>query len=271
MKPMLNVALRAARNAGELIARAAQSSDLVKMEVKSHNDFVSEVDRLAEQEILNVLQKAFPEHGFLCEESGQIEGTGEGKDYCWIIDPLDGTTNFLYGIPHFSISIALKYKGQIEHGLILDPIRNEEFHASRGQGAYLNNRRIRVTSRKTLDGALLGTGFPFRPEQKQYMDNYLNMLKNLTEDTAGIRRAGSAALDLAYVAAGRLDGFWEFGLNPWDIAAGCLIVGEAGGLVGDFNGGHNYLNSGNVVCGGPKVFKQILKTIRPFVEGSLKD
>ena len=266
---MLNMALKAARSAGEIIYQSAADTDILKIEAKGGHDFVSEIDRAAEQTILQILKKAYPDHGFIAEESAQNTAPQNDHEYCWIIDPLDGTTNFLYGIPHYAVSIAVKHKGHIEHAVVFDPIKQEEFYASRGHGAFLNNRRIRVKARKSLSGALLGTGFPFRPEQKKYLDNYLQMLKHLSEDTAGIRRAGSAALDLAYVAAGRLDGFWEYGLSPWDMAAGCLLVSEAGGLVSDFSGGHNYLNSGNVVAGSPKVFKNMLQTIRPFLEGQL--
>lgn len=267
---MINIALRAARAAGTLIVRATENSKLGGIESKETNDFVTQVDRAAESTILDVLQKTYPDHSFLCEEAGLIEGRGAGRDHVWIIDPLDGTTNFIHGVPHFAVSIALQYKGKIEHAVILDPMRQEEFTASRGRGAQLNGKRIRVTERKSLEGALLCTGFPFRQSQKASMDAYLEMFKKLSQDTAGIRRAGSAALDLAYVAAGRYDGFWEFGLHTWDIAAGALIVAEAGGLISDFTGNDHYLTNGNVVCGNPKVFKQILQTIHPCLTAELK-
>jgi myo-inositol-1(or 4)-monophosphatase len=259
MHPMLNIAVRAARSAGNIIVRNLDRIETLTVQTKDRNDFVSEVDRQAEQEIIAVLRKAYPDHGVLAEESGRREG----NDYQWIIDPLDGTTNYLHGFPQFAVSIALQHKGRIEQGVVYDPLRQELFTASRGAGAMLNERRIRVTSRRSLDGALLGTGFPFKSQQ--HLDAYLDMFRALFPRTAGIRRPGSAALDLAYVAAGRLDGFWEIGLNIWDMAAGVLLIQEAGGLSSDFVGGHDYLDNGNLVAGNPKVFAEILKTIRPYV------
>ena len=259
MHPMLNIAVRAARSAGNIIVRNLDRIETLTVQTKDRNDFVSEVDRQAEQEIIAVLRKAYPDHGVLAEESGRREG----NDYQWIIDPLDGTTNYLHGFPQFAVSIALQHKGRMEQGVVYDPLRQELFTASRGAGAMLNERRIRVTSRRSLDGALLGTGFPFKSQQ--HLDAYLDMFRSLFPRTAGIRRPGSAALDLAYVAAGRLDGFWEIGLNIWDMAAGVLLIQEAGGLSSDFVGGHDYLENGNLVAGNPKVFAEILKTIRPYV------
>ena len=270
MQPMLNIALRAARSAGELIFRSIERLDVIAVDEKGANDFVSEVDRAAEQTILATLRKAYPTHGFYGEESGYLAGEGEGADYVWIVDPLDGTTNFLRGVPHFSVSIACKYKGRLEHAVVLDPVRQEEFTASRGRGAALNGRRIRVTNRRSLEGALLGTGFPFRDSQMADLDNYLGMFRALTGQTAGIRRAGSASLDLAYVAAGRFDAFWEFGLSEWDMAAGALLVQEAGGLVSDFTGGHDFLEKGHVVAGNTKCFKAVLTAIQPHLPPSLK-
>ncbi|MBV1869976.1 MAG: inositol-1-monophosphatase [Gammaproteobacteria bacterium] len=270
MEPMMNIALRAARAAGNVIVKATDNIDRVGINSKSVNDFVTEVDLAAERTILHHLQKTYPTHSFLCEESGLIEGTGEGKDSLWIIDPLDGTTNFIHGVPHFAVSIAMQYKGKLEHAVIIDPMRQEEFTASRGRGAQLNGKRIRVSTRKSLEGALLCTGFPFRQEQQSYLDAYLEMFKKLSTETAGIRRAGSAALDLAYVAAGRYDGFWELGLQTWDVAAGALLVTEAGGLISDLGGGDNHLKNGNVVCGNPKVFKQTLQVIHPFLSPDMK-
>jgi myo-inositol-1(or 4)-monophosphatase len=270
MQPMLNMALRAARAAGELIAKSSDQVDLVDVEAKGLNDYVTKVDRVAERAIMDILQKTYPTHSFLGEESGLKEGTGEGADWLWIIDPLDGTTNFIHGFPQFAVSIAVQYKGVTEHGVVLDPMRREEFTGSRGRGAAMNGRRLRVTSRKTLEGGLLGTGFPFRPDQQVHIDNYLGMFKDVALQTAGIRRAGSAALDLAYVAAGRLDGFFEFGLQPWDMAAGDLLIREAGGLVCDFAGGHNYLDSGNVVAGNPKLLKSLLTTLAPHLNDNLR-
>ncbi len=259
MHPMLNIAVRAARSAGNLIIRSLDRLDLSTVTEKSKNDYVTEVDRVAEQEIIRTIRKSYPEHGFLAEESG----SREGNEYRWIIDPLDGTTNFLHGFPQFAVSIALEYRGRIEQGVVLDPVKNEIFTASRGSGAQLNGRRIRVSKRPGLNGALLGTGIPFREEQD--LLTYLETLKALLPGTAGVRRAGSAALDLAYVAAGRLDGFWEFQLNPWDMAAGVLLVQEAGGIVGDFGGEQNYMESGNVLAANPKLFAAMLQAIQSSV------
>jgi myo-inositol-1(or 4)-monophosphatase len=259
MEPMLNIALRAARKAALLIERSYERLDLVKIENKRPNDFVTEVDRAAEKEIIYQLRKAYPDHSIRGEESG--DQPGKNTDYEWIIDPLDGTTNFVHGMPHFSISIACKYKGHLEHAVILDPIRREEFTASRGKGAALNGRRIRVSSRRGLEGALIGTGIPFDGYAYDHIEPYLACIQEVAGQTAGIRRAGSAALDLAYVAAGRFDAFWELNLNEWDFAAGVLLVQEAGGLVSDFRGGKTFSESGHIVCGNPKVFKPILQIV----------
>lgn len=267
MHPMLNIAIRAARRAGNLISNAIDQVDRLDVTEKATNDFVSQVDRQAEDSIITVLREAYPGHEIMAEESGNTPGKSGGSDYQWIIDPLDGTTNFLHGFPQFAVSIGLKYKGRMEHAVVYDPTRQELFTASRGAGAVLNDRRIRVSPRKGLKGALLGTGFPFK--QQEHLDTYLATFKALFPMTAGIRRPGSAALDLAYVAAGRLDGFWEIGLNPWDMAAGALLIQEAGGLVGDFSGGDDYLQTGNVVAGNPKVFKEILQAIRPHLSEKL--
>ena len=270
MQPMLNIALRAARSAGELIFRSIERLDVISINEKDAKDYVTEVDRAAELSIVQALRKAYPNHGILGEEGGLLEGKGEGADYLWIIDPLDGTTNFIRGVPHYAVSIACKYKGRLEHAVVLDPVRQEEFTASRGRGAALNGRRLRVSPRKSLEGALLGTGFPFRDTQLDNLDNYLGMFRSLVGQTAGIRRAGSASLDLAYVAAGRFDAFWEFGLSEWDMAAGALLVQEAGGLVSDFTGGHDFLEKGHVVAGNTKCFKAVLTAIQPHLPPSLK-
>ncbi len=264
MHPLLNIAVRAARAAGNTIARATERLDSYEVSIKSKNDYVSEVDLLAEQDIVKIIRKAYPSHAILAEESG----AHAGDDYQWVIDPLDGTTNFLHGFPQFAVSIAVQHKGELEHAVIYDPLRQELYTASRGAGAQLNDRRLRVTKAKTLDGTLLGTGFPFR--NTEHLDAYLHMFKELTLLTAGIRRAGSAALDLAYVAAGRLDGFWEIGLAPWDMAAGALLITEAGGMVGDFGGGQDFLTTGNVVGGNPRVYKALLKTIHPYLTAGLE-
>jgi len=263
MEPMVNIALRAARKVGEQIVRASDDLDHLEVKSKSLNDFVSEVDLAAEQEIKYQLQKAYPDHAVLGEESG-LTGA-EDADYCWIIDPLDGTTNYVRGIPHYAVSIACLYKGKLEHAVIVDPVRREEFTASRGRGAQLNGRRIRVSKRPSLDGALLGTGIPFKDHCDDKLAPYSKSLEILAGQCAGIRRAGAASLDLAYVAAGRLDAFWEIGLAKWDIAAGALLIREAGGLVADINGSETFLESGNIVCGNPKCFKAVLQATRPLL------
>jgi len=251
---MLNTAVKAARKAGSIINRASLDLDRVRVSTKGRSDFVTEVDHAAEAAIIEVLQTAYPTHAFLAEESGASNPEG-GQEYIWIIDPLDGTTNFIHGFPQYAVSIALQHRGQIEHAVVYDPSRNELFTASRGRGAFLDDRRLRVSRRSTLRDSLIGTGFPFR--QLEHLDDYVRMFKRITEETAGIRRPGAATLDLAYVAAGRFDGFWEYGLAPWDIAAGSLLIQEAGGLISDFDGSPDYLESGHVVCGAPKVFEQL--------------
>ena len=267
MDPMLNIAVRAARAAGDIIVRAADRVDLLNITVKSRNDFVSEVDRQAEHEIVSILQKAYPGHAVLGEEYG-AQGP-ESSEYVWVIDPLDGTTNFLHGFPQFAVSIGLFYRGKIERGVVYDPIKQELFTAARGQGATLNNRRLRVTKQNGMTGALLGTGIPFKDQS--YLDAYLGMLKDLLKDAAGIRRAGSAALDLAYVAAGRFDGFWEIGLNVWDMAAGVLLVQEAGGIVTDLEGGARHFETGSIVCGNPKLHAPMLELIKPHLTDDLRN
>lgn len=254
---MLSVALNAARKASVLVERAFDRLDIVQVETKARNDFVTQVDRKSEQEIIYHLRKAYPEHPIKAEESGEHEGSD--SDYLWLIDPLDGTTNFIHGIPQFAVSVACLYKGRLEHAVVIDPIKREEYTASRGKGAQLNGRRIRVSGRAGMDGALIGTGIPFSGYALEKMTPYLATLEAIAGNTAGIRRAGAAALDLAYVAAGRLDGFWELNLQPWDIAAGVLLIKEAGGMISDFRGADTHLKSGNVVAGSPKVFKPILQ------------
>ncbi len=264
MHPMLNIAVKAARRAGSIINRASLDIDLLTIKHKSNNDYVTEVDGAAEQAIIETLQEAYPNHAILAEESGS---QGE-SEYQWIIDPLDGTTNFLHGFQQYSVSIALLQKGVLTHAVVYDPARNDLFTASRGKGAYLNDRRIRVSKRINFKDALIGTGFPYK--DFTHLDAYMGMLRDMLQKTSGVRRPGSAALDLAYTAAGRLDGFWEIGLNPWDIAAGCLLVQEAGGLVGDFQGNETYLQSGNIVAGNPKIFAQLLQVIAPHLTEPLK-
>lgn len=266
MHPMLNIAVRAARAAGTIIARNSDKIDTLDIAQKSANDYVSEVDKNAEQEIIYTLKKAYPDHAFLAEESGKHDG----NEYEWIIDPLDGTTNFLHGFPQYAVSIALRHKGRLDQAVIYDPLRDELFTASRGGGAQLNGRRLRVTNRKDLRGALLGTGIPFRESHEVWTDNYFEMMKALIPGSAGIRRAGSAALDLAYLAAGRIDGFWELDLNIWDIAAGVLIIEEAGGLVSGIRGNPNHLETGHIVGGNPRIFKSLLQKIQPHIPEGMK-
>ena len=263
MEPMINIALRAARKAGENIVRASDELHRFEVKAKGINDFVTEVDINAEREIIYHLQKAYPDHAILGEESGLIGS--EDAQYRWIIDPLDGTTNFVRGIPHYAVSVACMYRGKIEHAVIVDPVRREEFTASRGRGAQLNGHRIRVSDLSSLDGALLGTGIPFKEHCDNKLEPYSKSLEQLASQCAGIRRAGAASLDLAYVAAGRLDAFWEIGLAQWDIAAGVLLIREAGGLVADIDASDNYLESGNIVCGNPKCFKAVLQVVKPLL------
>ncbi|MBL8510849.1 MAG: inositol monophosphatase [Betaproteobacteria bacterium] len=259
MHPMLNIAVKAARRAGSIINRATNDLDRLTVEHKGLNDLVTEIDLAAENAIISVLKEAYPDHSILAEESGLKAGRSD-SEYQWIIDPLDGTTNFLHGFPQYCISIALAVKGIPTHGVIFDPCRNDLFTASRGGGAFLNDKRIRVSRVANLKDALIGTGFPSR--ELAHIDRYLATFKELTPKCAGIRRPGAAALDLAYVACGRLDGFWEMGLSPWDVAAGGLMIVESGGLITDFNGDGNFLDSANIVAGTAKVFPQLLKIIQ---------
>ena len=255
MHPMLNIAVKAARRAGNVINRATRNLDVLSVRTKSANDFVSEVDQEAERAIVDTLKAAYPDHAILAEESGRAGHS----DYVWIIDPLDGTTNFLHGFPQYAVSIALMHREVLTQAVVYDPTRNDLFTASRGRGAFLNDHRIRVSRRARLAEALVGTGIPFR--QFAHIDAYLAILREIAQKTVGVRRPGAASLDLAYVAAGRLDAFWEFGLSPWDIAAGALLVIEAGGLVGDLEGNDRYMESGNVVAGNAKVFAQLVQVI----------
>ncbi|HQU15040.1 MAG: inositol monophosphatase [Chromatiales bacterium 21-64-14] len=258
MNPALNIAIRAARSAGNVIVRHIDRIDSLSITAKARNDFVTEVDRMAEQEIIRILRKAYPGHGILAEETGMQEGR---DTHVWVIDPLDGTTNFLHGFPQYAVSIALKDHGRPEQAVVYDPLRQELFVAGRGEGARLNDRRIRVTRRAGLNGALLGTGFPFK--YPEHLDAYLAMFRTVLGQASDVRRAGAASLDLAYVAAGRLDGFWEIGLKEWDMAAGTLLIQEAGGLVGDFSAGPDYLTTGNVIAAPPKVFRTLVSALAP--------
>jgi myo-inositol-1(or 4)-monophosphatase len=260
MEPMVNIALRAARKAGDIVIRATKRIDLVNIDEKGRNDFVTDIDYAAESEIIYHLQKAFPRHSIISEESGVIEG--DDKDYQWIIDPLDGTTKFIQDIPHFAISIACKFKGKLEHAVILDPMKQEEFTASRGRGSFLNGGRIRISKQSSLSGSIIATGIPFNNPSIKNMSQYLNCLHELAETSSGIRRMGAASLDLAYLAAGRFDAFWEMNLKPWDIAAGVLLIREAGGLVSDFSGDDSFFESGNILCASPKIFKPTLQIVK---------
>ena len=257
MHPMLNTAIKAARKAGNIINRAARDLDLIKVETKQRNDFVTEVDRAAEAAAIDELRRAYPDHAILAEESGLAKAAR--MEYCWIIDPLDGTTNFIHGVPQYCVSIGLKHKDVITQAVVFDPVKNELFTATRGAGAYLNDKRIRVSKRDKLADSLIGTGFPFRDGSG--LNRYMDTFKAVTLACAGIRRPGAAALDLAYVAASRFDGFWETGLSPWDIAAGSLLVQEAGGLISDLKGENGFLDNGEVVAGNAKVFAQLLRVV----------
>ena len=269
MHPMLNTAVKAARKAGAIINRASLDLDQLTVRSKQDRDYVSEVDQMAERAIIETLLDAYPKHAILAEESGATPSSqGGSEDYTWIIDPLDGTTNFLHGLQQYSVSIALKHKGQITQAVVYDPSRNELFTASRGGGAFFNDRRLRVTKRTRLEECLIGTGFPFR--DFSFVEAYTNMFRDMMRATSGLRRPGSAALDLAYVACGRYDGFWEMHLKPWDLAAGSLLVQEAGGLVGNFVGNEGFLDSGNIVAANPKIFSQMLQVIAPHLPLELK-
>ncbi len=272
--PMLNIGIRAARKAGDQIMRNMNRLHQLEVRRKDRNDFVTEVDLRAEADIIEVIRNSFPDHGILAEESGRTDSkhglkNADGHDeFVWIIDPLDGTTNFIHGFPQFAVSIGLQRRGRMECAVIYDPLKQELFTAAQGDGARLDDKRIRVSKQVTLDGALIGTGFPYRANM-QWLDAYMDMFKVLTQQAAGLRRPGAASLDLAYVAAGRLDGFWELGLAPWDTAAGKLLVTEAGGLISTLAGGE-YEHQGHIVAGTPKVHAALLEAIAPFVPAELR-
>jgi myo-inositol-1(or 4)-monophosphatase len=268
MHPMLTTAVKAARKAGNIINRGARDIDLLKISAKGPKDFVSEIDHAAEAAIVQTLLGAYPEHAILAEE-GTAKGENAKAEYVWIIDPLDGTTNFLHGFPQYCVSIALAHRGTVTQAVIYDPVRNDLFTASRGRGAFLNDRRIRVSKRQHLRECLIGTGFPFR--DGSFLDTYLAMMREMIVLTAGMRRPGAAALDLAYVAAGCYDGFFEVGLNPWDVAAGSLLILEAGGLIGDLSGEGDYLHGGQVIAANPKVFAQMVQALSPFRQALVRD
>jgi myo-inositol-1(or 4)-monophosphatase len=267
-QPLLNIAVRAARRAGEVIVRSLNRLEALTITSKGRNDFVSEVDHAAEQEIIGTIRRSYPNHAFLAEESGRTGPDAENNETVWIIDPLDGTTNFLHGFPTFAVSIACQQRGRLEHAVVYDPMRQELFTASRGGGAHLDNRRMRVSKQRGLEGALIATGFPYRANTR-YIDAYLAMLKVAMQSTAGVRRPGAAALDMAYVAAGRVDAFWEIGLAPWDTAAGTLLIQEAGGHIGTLTGAE-YRQEGHVIAGTPKVYTALLEAFAPHVPEELK-
>jgi len=257
MHPMLNIAIRAARRAGSVINRAALDGGALNVRSKRANDFVTQVDGAAEQAAIDIVRKAYPDHGFIAEESGE---TSPDAEYLWIIDPLDGTTNFIHGFPQYAVSIAVQHRGTLAHAVVYDPAKNELFSASRGHGAFLNDRRIRVSKCQKLGNALVGTGFPFKELGR--LELYMRQLQVFMSKSSGVRRAGAAALDLAYVACGRLDAFWELGLSPWDMAAGALLITDAGGLVADTSGEQSFMSSGDIVAATPKIFPAVLQAMR---------
>ncbi|MGI4849039.1 MAG: inositol monophosphatase family protein [Janthinobacterium lividum] len=274
MHPMLNTAIKAARRGAAIINRATFDLDRVQVTEKGHNDFVTEVDQAAEQAIIEVLKNAYPDHAFLAEESGASSNLHDENENVWIIDPLDGTTNFIHGFPQYAVSIALQHRGQITQAVVYDPNRNDLFTATKGVGAYLNEKRIRVTRRDKLSESLIGTGFPY--SNLSGIEEYLEIFRIMTEKSAGLRRPGAASLDLAYVAAGRLDGFFEKGLKPWDLAAGSLLITEAGGICGTYAGESDYLHKNELIAGNPKVFGQMVQLLTPFAKkaaviGDMKD
>lgn len=259
MHPIVNIAISAARSAGKTIVRSMEQLEGTRLNAKDRDAFAKKVEEHAKQEIIDIIQKAYPEHKIFQKEVEYAE-----DDHIWIIDAIDGIINYAHCFPHFSVSIAIKHKHKIQHATVYDPLRQELFTASRGEGAFLNERRIRISQYKQLESAILGTGFPHK--QIQHIKFYMSSFTEIFPQTDGIRRSGSSALDLAYVAAGRLDGFWEFSLHEWNMAAGALLVQEAGGLVSDFQGEENYLETGNIVAGNPKIFKAILDIIQPTLE-----
>jgi myo-inositol-1(or 4)-monophosphatase len=265
MHPFMNTAVRAARKAGEIIVRGLARFEGVETASKGLNDYVTSIDHAAEAAIIDILREAYPHHAFLAEESG----ASGNSDTTWIIDPLDGTTNFMHGFPQFAVSIACQVQGRMEHAVIYDPMRQELFTSSRGQGAYLENRRLRVSRQRTLEGSLIATGFPYR-ENLHYLDAYMAMMRTIITRSSGLRRPGAASLDLAYVAAGRVDGFWEIGLKAWDTAAGSLLIREAGGLIGTLDGGE-YKQNGNIVAGNPRIFNELLEALAPHVPPELRE
>ena len=259
--PMLNVAIKAARAAGAIINRASLDVEALRVTTKGTNDFVTEVDLASEEVIIETLLGAYPDHGILAEESGRTRGA-KHSEYVWIIDPLDGTTNFIHGLPMYCVSIALAHRGVVQQAVVYDPTRNDLYHASKGRGAFCNDRRLRVSKRTRMSEALIGTGFPFR--RGDNFKRYVKMFEEVMQQCAGLRRPGAAALDLCYVAAGYYDAFFETGLQPWDVAAGSLIITEAGGLIGNFTGEADYLHQREVVAGNPKIYGQLVQLLTPY-------
>lgn len=257
MHPYVNIAIKAARRAGKIITRYIEEIDSLKIQEKGVNDLVTWVDQAAENAIIETIQQAYPTHAILGEETG----THPGEEYTWIVDPLDGTMNYVHGFPHFAVSIGIQYKQNIEHAVIYDPLSQDLYTATRGRGAQLNDKRIRVSKREGLTGSLIGSSFPFH-HRDQYIDEHYGIFKKVFVQCADVRRSGSAALNLAYTAAGRLDGFWESGLKPWDMAAGVLLVREAGGFVSDFNGENNFFENGTLIAGTRKVRLALLEIIQ---------
>lgn len=266
MHALLNVAVMAARRAGNTLMRYQANLDKIKVEVKGRNDYVSEADHAAEKAVIDVVHKHYPDHAILGEESGEVAGASGDSDTVWVIDPLDGTTNFLHGFPVFCVSIGVRVKGRVEHAVVYDPTRQELFTASRGAGAQLDGRRIRVSGQTNIERALIGTGFPFR-QSETAIGPYLDMLRKVVTTTSGVRRPGAAALDLCYVAAGRLDAFWETGLAPWDLAAGSLMIREAGGIISGLDGSENYLDTGHVLAGTPKIYAALAQSCASEIKG----
>ena len=267
MHALLNVAVMAARRAGGTLIRNLVKLEKLKVEEKGHNEYVSEADRAAERAVIDVILKHYPDHAILAEESG-AQGN-EDADTVWIIDPLDGTTNYLHRFPVFAVSIGVQVNGRMEHAVVYDPLRQELFPATRGNGAQLDEHKIRVSGQKELERALVGTGFPYRQAESE-LEPYLRMLGKVVRNTSGVRRPGAAALDLCYVAAGRLDAFWETGLAPWDMAAGSTIIREAGGIVSALDGGEDYLDTGHILCGTPKIYKDLAKLCANDIKAILK-
>ncbi|ALT77050.1 MULTISPECIES: inositol monophosphatase family protein [unclassified Roseateles] len=261
LHPMLNVAIKAARAAGAIINRASMDLDILRINTKSPNDFVTEVDQAAEQIIIETLLQAYPDHGILAEESGREHGN-KTSEFVWIIDPLDGTTNFIHGLPMYCVSIALAHRGVVQQAVVYDPTRNDLFYATKGRGAFMNDRRLRVSKRTRLSDALIGTGFPFR--RGDNFKRYMKMFEAVMVECAGLRRPGAAALDLCYVAAGYYDAFFETGLQPWDVAAGSLIITEAGGLIGNFTGESDFMHQREVLAGSPKIYGQLVPILAPY-------